>query len=76
MVQEVEFVWKGQGSNILLSGDFLNWETQLPLEKSSDGWFVLKQVCHSIRMLVSYDKSSSCTHFLPLSTATFFDNAL
>lgn len=41
---EVEFVWKGSGSTVLLSGDFVNWESQLPLEKTgSDGWFVVKQ---------------------------------
>ena len=45
VVQEVEFIWKGPGSNVSLSGDFVNWESQLPLEKTgSDGWFVLKQV--------------------------------
>lgn len=42
--QEVEFVWKGPGSKVLLSGDFINWESQLPLQKTgSDGWFVVKQ---------------------------------
>lgn len=45
VVQEVEFIWKGPGSKVLLSGDFVNWESQVPLEKSgSEGWFVVKQV--------------------------------
>nr|XP_024363508.1 uncharacterized protein LOC112276432 isoform X2 [Physcomitrium patens] len=44
VVQEVEFIWKGPGSKVLLSGDFVNWESQVPLEKSgSEGWFVVKQ---------------------------------
>ncbi|KAG0569552.1 hypothetical protein KC19_6G099100 [Ceratodon purpureus] len=44
VVQEVEFFWKGPGSKVLLSGDFVNWESQLPLEKTgSEGWFVVKQ---------------------------------
>jgi hypothetical protein len=44
VVQEVEFFWKGQGSEVLLSGDFLNWESKVPMEKGPNGWFVVKQV--------------------------------
>ncbi|CAM6033279.1 unnamed protein product [Sphagnum compactum] len=43
VVQEVEFFWKGQGSEVLLSGDFLNWESKVPMEKGPNGWFVVKQ---------------------------------
>ncbi|CAM6082768.1 unnamed protein product [Calypogeia fissa] len=43
LVQEVEFTWKGQGSEVLLTGDFLNWETKLPLKKGTNGDFSLKQ---------------------------------
>jgi hypothetical protein len=51
--QEVEFIWKGSGSKVLLSGDFSNWESQLPLQKTgSDGWFVVKQVCCALILSV------------------------
>jgi hypothetical protein len=52
VVQEVEFIWKGPGSEVLLSGDFLNWESQLPLMKGPEGWFVVKQVCVFIYALL------------------------
>lgn len=55
MVQEVEFVWKGPASKVLLSGDFVNWDSQLELEKTgTEGWFVIKQVCCSFILSVSY----------------------
>ncbi|KAL3701722.1 hypothetical protein R1sor_019744 [Riccia sorocarpa] len=43
LVQEVEFTWKGQGSEVLLTGDFLQWETKVPLEKGPNGSFTLKK---------------------------------
>lgn len=53
VVQEVEFIWKGPGSKVLLCGDFVNWESQLPLEKTgSDGWFVVKQACCAFTLSV------------------------
>ncbi|KAG6543094.1 hypothetical protein Mapa_015343 [Marchantia paleacea] len=44
LVQEVEFTWKGKASEVLLTGDFLQWETKIPLEKCSNGSFTLKKV--------------------------------
>lgn len=53
VVQEVEFIWKGPGSKVALSGEFVNWESQVPLEKTgSDGWFVVKQVCFAYTLSV------------------------
>jgi hypothetical protein len=50
VVQEVEFFWKGEGSEVLLSGDFLNWESKVPMEKGPNGWFVVKQVYPSVQL--------------------------
>ncbi|KAG6545168.1 hypothetical protein Mapa_013280 [Marchantia paleacea] len=43
LVQEVEFTWKGKASEVLLTGDFLQWETKVPLEKGSNGSFTVKK---------------------------------
>eukprot|EP00249_Psilotum_nudum_P013562 c24399_g1_i1 orf=124-1002(-) len=43
VVQEVDFTWKGPATEVSLTGDFLKWETMLPLEKGSDGIFHIKQ---------------------------------
>lgn len=44
LVQEVEFTWKGKGSEVLLTGDFLQWDAKVPLEKGSNGSFTVKKV--------------------------------
>lgn len=43
LVQEVEFTWKGKGSEVLLTGDFLQWDAKVPLEKGSNGSFTVKK---------------------------------
>ncbi|KAJ7295294.1 hypothetical protein O6H91_04G031500 [Diphasiastrum complanatum] len=43
VAQEVESVWKGQASEVMLTGDFLCWEHKLPLEKGTNGTFITKQ---------------------------------
>lgn len=42
-MQDVDFTWKGEGSEVLLTGDFLGWETKLALAKGADGAFHAKQ---------------------------------
>ncbi|KAL2649965.1 hypothetical protein R1flu_018093 [Riccia fluitans] len=44
LVQDVEFTWKGQGSEVLLTGDFLEWETKVPLEKGPNGFTLKKKL--------------------------------
>ncbi|XP_002971726.2 uncharacterized protein LOC9639981 isoform X2 [Selaginella moellendorffii] len=43
VTQDIIFAWKGQASEVLLTGDFLEWQKQVPLEKSPDGTFQIKQ---------------------------------
>eukprot|EP00250_Pteridium_aquilinum_P014843 c22230_g1_i1 orf=465-1433(-) len=43
VLQEVDFVWKGEGSQVLLTGDFLGWDTKVSLLKGADGAFHYKQ---------------------------------
>ncbi|KAI5083189.1 hypothetical protein GOP47_0002932 [Adiantum capillus-veneris] len=43
VLQEVDFVWKGKGSQVLLTGDFLDWDAKVSLEKGTDGAFHYKQ---------------------------------
>lgn len=43
VLQEVDFVWKGEGSQVLLTGDFLGWDTKIVLVKGTDGTFHAKQ---------------------------------
>lgn len=43
VLQEVDFVWKGQGSQVLLTGDFLGWDNKVSLVKGADGAFHCKQ---------------------------------
>ncbi|XP_002991569.2 uncharacterized protein LOC9631897 isoform X2 [Selaginella moellendorffii] len=43
VTQDIIFSWKGQASEVLLTGDFLEWQKQVPLEKSPDGTFQIKQ---------------------------------
>lgn len=43
VLQEVDFVWKGEGSQVLLTGDFLGWDTKVSLSKGADGAFHFKQ---------------------------------
>ncbi|MCO5558192.1 hypothetical protein L7F22_011771 [Adiantum nelumboides] len=43
VLQEVDFVWKGEGAQVLLTGDFLGWDTKVSLVKGTDGAFHCKQ---------------------------------
>lgn len=41
--EEVNFSWSGPGTEILLTGDFLNWEVKVPLVKLPNGAFSVQQ---------------------------------
>lgn len=43
VLQEVDFVWKGEGSQVLLTGDFIGWDNKVSLVKGADGAFHCKQ---------------------------------
>ncbi|MCO5597704.1 hypothetical protein L7F22_051785 [Adiantum nelumboides] len=43
VLQEVDFVWKGEGAHVLLTGDFLGWDTKVSLVKGTDRAFHCKQ---------------------------------
>lgn len=36
--------WKGEAEKVLLTGSFLDWEKQVPLEKAGEGVFKVKYV--------------------------------
>ncbi|CAI5534301.1 unnamed protein product [Closterium sp. Naga37s-1] len=41
--EDVSFSWSGPGSEVLLTGDFLNWEVKIPLVKLPNGTFSARQ---------------------------------
>ncbi|CAI5481995.1 unnamed protein product [Closterium sp. Yama58-4] len=41
--EDVTFSWTGPGSEVLLTGDFLNWEVKIPLVKLPNGTFSARQ---------------------------------
>ena len=42
--QEVEFVWKGPGTEVLFTGNFLSWTEKIKMTKTDDNNFACKQV--------------------------------
>ena len=43
-VEEIRFSWKGFASEVLLTGDFLNWDVKVPLTRGADDVFTVAQV--------------------------------
>ena len=43
VLQEVDFIWNGEATEVLLTGDFVGWDSKVPLLKGSDGAFHIKQ---------------------------------
>ncbi|CAI7919783.1 unnamed protein product, partial [Closterium sp. NIES-54] len=41
--EDVSFSWSGPGAEVLLTGDFLNWEVKIPLVKLPNGTFSARQ---------------------------------
>lgn len=47
VAQEVVFTWEGDAKEVLVSADYLKWEAKLPLQRSANGSFSIKQVSTS-----------------------------
>ncbi|KAH7291853.1 hypothetical protein KP509_29G038500 [Ceratopteris richardii] len=62
VLQEVDFVWKGEGSQVFLTGDFLNWEAKVPLAKGEDGAFHCKQKLPAGTYVYKYIVDGNWTH--------------
>ena len=43
VLQEVDFIWNGEATEVQLTGDFIGWDSNVPLLKGSDGAFYAKQ---------------------------------
>ncbi|GJP36409.1 hypothetical protein CLOM_g20919 [Closterium sp. NIES-68] len=43
VAEDVSFSWSGPGAEVLLTGDFLNWEVKIPLVKLPNGTFSARQ---------------------------------
>lgn len=43
-MEEVEFKWQGFATEVLVTGDFMNWDQKLTLSKTGDDVFTAKLV--------------------------------
>lgn len=65
VAEEVEFFWKGSGTEVLLTGDFLNWNDKVSLSKLGDNNYQVKQVRSIYQFWMYIEGTKLCLHFLP-----------